>query len=45
LTDLVSVVGASDSDTVRIELPDNIFVHWPIARMADALVWVRAMRS
>ncbi len=34
----------SDDDTVRIELPGNVIVHWPIDRMADALVWLKAMR-
>ena len=36
--------GGPDGDTVRIELPGNIIVHWPIARMADAIEWLRAMR-
>ena len=36
--------SGSSGDTVRIELPGNIVVHWPIARMAEAIVWLRAMQ-
>ncbi len=44
LPEPVSSESESGGDTVRIELHGNIVVHWPIARMADALVWLRAMR-
>ena len=39
-----STESGAGGDTVRIELPGNIIVHWPVDRMADALVWLRAIR-
>ena len=44
LPDPVSGDSGCGGDTVHIELPGNIIVHWPIARMADAIVWLRAMQ-
>ena len=44
LPDLVGAERGSGGDTVRIDLPGNIIVHWPIACMAEAIVWLRAMR-
>jgi|SRR5690554_3065194 len=43
LPDPAPLPRVSGNDTVRIELPGSVTVHWPIARMADALVWLRAM--
>ena len=45
LPDPVSAGTGFGGDTVRIELPGNIIVHWPIARMAEAIAWLRAMRQ
>lgn len=44
LPDPVSADSGCGGDTVSIELPGNIIVHWPIARMAEAIAWLRAMR-
>ena len=44
LPDPVSSKDGTGADTIRIELPGNIIVHWPVARMADAVEWLRAMQ-
>ena len=31
------------SDTVRIELPGGIAVHWPVNRMSESAVWLKAL--
>ena len=31
------------SHTVRIELPGGVVVHWPMDRMSEAVVWLRAL--
>ena len=33
------------TDTVRIELPGDVTVHWPIEHINDAIGWVKAMMS
>ena len=33
------------SDTVRIELPGGVVVHWPVNRVGDSIVWLKAIMT
>ena len=34
--------SGTDSETVRIELPGGIVVHWPLSRMSESVDWLKA---
>ena len=34
--------SSTDSETVRIELPGGIVVHWPLSRMSESVDWLKA---
>ena len=35
--------GAITNETVRIELPGGMIVHWPMDRMNESVAWLKAL--
>lgn len=34
-----------EGDTVRMELPGGIVVHWPLYRVGESVAWIKALMS
>ncbi len=32
------------TDTIRIELPGGIVIHWPVSHIADSVAWLNALQ-